>query len=46
MIADSPTGHWVVLGLSALLMSPLGYLATPWLEGVADRAASVLFTVV
>ncbi len=46
VIADSPTGHWVVLGLSALLMSPLGYLATPWLEGVADRAASVLFTVV
>lgn len=46
VIADSPTGHWVVLGLSALLMSPLGYLATPLLEGLADRAASVLFTVV
>ena len=38
VIADSPTGHWVVLGLSALLMSPLGYLA--------DRAASALFTVI
>ena len=46
VIADSPTGHWVVLGLSALLMSPLGYLAIPWLVSVADRAASALFTVI
>jgi len=46
VIADSPSGHWVVLGLSALLMSPLGYLAIPWLVSVADRAASALFTVI
>ncbi|GAA3795882.1 NADH-quinone oxidoreductase subunit NuoN [Qipengyuania pelagi] len=46
VIADSPTGHWVVLGLSALLMSPLGYLAIPWLVRLADRAASALFTVI
>ncbi|PZT86166.1 MAG: NADH-quinone oxidoreductase subunit NuoN [Citromicrobium sp.] len=35
--------HWVILGLSVLIISPLGYLLTPWLDSVADAAARSLF---
>ena len=43
---SSPTAHWVVLGLCTLIISPLGYLLTPWLGTIADKAASALFAVV
>ena len=38
----SDTAHWVLLGLMTLIISPLGYLATAWLGGWADKAASAL----
>ncbi|MBX7515319.1 NADH-quinone oxidoreductase subunit NuoN [Qipengyuania sp. GH38] len=41
--AKAPLPHWVVLGLSVLVISPLGYLLTPWLGAVADAAAQALF---
>ena len=38
---DSPLGHWVVLGLSVLVISPLGYLLTiPLGQWSAAAAAS------
>lgn len=40
--AKAPTSHWVVLGLCVLVISPLGYLLTPWLGSVADAAAQAL----
>ncbi|MGI8944240.1 MAG: NADH-quinone oxidoreductase subunit NuoN [Qipengyuania sp.] len=39
----SATAPWVVLGLCTLLMSPFGYLLTPWLERLADSGAAALF---
>ena len=39
----SPIGHWCVLTIAVLLISPLGYLLTPWLGSVADSAATALF---
>ena len=39
----SPLGHWAVLTICVLAISPLGYFATPWLGHVADRAAAALF---
>jgi NADH-quinone oxidoreductase subunit N len=39
----SDWAHWALLGISALLMSPLGYLLTPWLGELADGAAAALF---
>lgn len=41
--AKAPVSHWVVLGLSVLVISPLGYLLTPWLGNLADLAAQALF---
>ena len=41
----SPAGHWAVLAVCVLAISPLGYLATPWLGDVANRAAAALFLV-
>ncbi len=41
----SPAGHWSVLAVCVLLISPLGYLATPWLSAAADRAAAALFLI-
>ena len=38
----SPVSHWVVLGLCTAFISPLGYLATPWLGQLAGRAAAAL----
>lgn len=43
---DSPASHWAVLGLATLYISPLGYLATPWLGELAGKAAAALFYVV
>ena len=37
------TPHFVLLIVSGLFISPLGYLATPWLGGLADGAAAALF---
>lgn len=42
----SETGHWVVLGISAVVISPLGYLLTPSLSDLANKAASALFLTV
>lgn len=44
--AAAPISHWIVLGLSVLIISPLGYLLTPWLGDVADMAARALFIAV
>ena len=41
----SPAGHWGVLAVCVVAISPLGYLATPWLGSVADKAAAALFLV-
>ena len=41
----SPAGHWAVLAICVLAISPLGYLATPWLGQVAGRAAAALFLI-
>jgi NADH-quinone oxidoreductase subunit N len=38
--------HGALLAVSALAISPLGYLATKWLGGLADGAAAALFHVV
>ncbi|MBC7491331.1 MAG: NADH-quinone oxidoreductase subunit NuoN [Novosphingobium sp.] len=37
------TPHYALLIASGLIISPLGYLATPWLGGLADGAATALF---
>ena len=39
----SGAAHWVLLGLTALIISPLGYLLTPSLTDLADKAAAALF---
>ena len=41
----SPMGHWAVLTVCVVAISPLAYLATPWLGDVANRAAAALFLV-
>ena len=41
--AKAPVSHWIVLGLCVLVISPLGYLLTPWLGDLADGAAQALF---
>ena len=43
---EAETSQWVLLGLSALFISPLGYLLTPWLGQMADKAAAVLFATI
>ncbi len=42
----SDTAHWVLLGLCAAIISPLGYLLTPSLADLADKAAAALFLAV
>ena len=37
------TPHYALLVASSLFLSPLGYLATPWLGSLADGAAAALF---
>lgn len=39
----SDGAHWAVLGITTLVISPLGYLLTPSLGDLADKAASALF---
>ena len=55
MFFDEPVGtvtgksgaaHWVVLGVTVLVISPLGYLLTPSLTDLADKAAAALFITV
>lgn len=41
----SPAGHWGVLTVCVLAISPLGYFATPWLSDVANSAAAALFAI-
>ena len=36
-------GHWAILFLSVAIISPLGYLMTPSISDLADKAASALF---
>jgi NADH-quinone oxidoreductase subunit N len=38
----SDWAHWALLGISAAVVSPLGYLATGWLGDLADGAAAAL----
>ena len=38
----SETSHWVLLGICAAIISPLGYLLTPSLSDLADKAATAL----
>ena len=55
MFFDEPAGvvtgksgaaHWALLGITALIVSPLGYLLTPPLTDLADKAAASLFLTV
>ena len=39
----SDWAHWALLTICAVLMSPLGYLLTGWLDTLADGAAASLF---
>ena len=39
----SPGSHWVLLLLTSLIISPLGFLLTPSLGDLAGKAAEVLF---
>jgi NADH-quinone oxidoreductase subunit N len=38
----SDWAHWALLGISAVVVSPLGYLITGWLGNLADGAAAAL----
>ncbi|WP_239805639.1 NADH-quinone oxidoreductase subunit NuoN [Croceicoccus hydrothermalis] len=40
------TSHKVILALACIVISPLGYLLTPWLGSLADKAALALFLIV
>src|SRR5688572_9697595 len=40
---DSDWAHWALLVVSAVAVSPLGYLAIGWLGKLADGAAAALF---
>ena len=42
-VGKSDWAHQALLALSALAISPLGYLLTRWLNGLAHNAASALF---
>ena len=49
--ADVATGksdwaHWGLLAISAVIVSPLGYLLTPWLGDLTSKAAAALFLAV
>ena len=41
----SDWAHWALLWICVILMSPLGYLLTGWLDRFADGAAAALFLV-
>jgi NADH-quinone oxidoreductase subunit N len=40
---EGDIAHTALLGISALAVSPLAYLLTPWLGALADKAAAALF---
>ncbi|RDC60037.1 NADH:ubiquinone reductase (H(+)-translocating) [Alteripontixanthobacter maritimus] len=40
---DGEMSHWVLLAITALIVSPLGYFLIPLLGAMADRAAASLF---
>jgi NADH-quinone oxidoreductase subunit N len=42
----SGPAHWALLIITALIISPLGYLLTPSLTDLADKAAAALFMAV
>jgi len=42
-VGDSTRAHWVLLILTTLIVSPLGYLLTRSLGDLSDKAASALF---
>ena len=39
---EGDTPHWALLLICAVIVSPLGYLITPWLGNLADMAAASL----
>jgi len=39
----SDWAHWTLLLIAAVVISPLGYILTPWLGKLADGAAAALF---
>lgn len=41
--ARSDWAHWLILGVTTLFVSPLGYLLTKVLGNLADKAAAALF---
>lgn len=43
---ESDVAHWTVLAVTAIIVSPLGYLLTKPLGALADRAAEALFAAV
>jgi len=43
IVGESDWAHWALLGISTLVISPLGYLLTGWLGSLADQAAAALF---
>ena len=45
IVGHSDRVHQVILGLCAVAISPLGYLATKWLGGLSFAAASALFAI-
>lgn len=46
VVGDNDIAHWVVLAVTAIIVSPLGYLLTKPMGALADRAAAALFAVV
>ncbi|MEP3758903.1 MAG: hypothetical protein ABJM62_04910, partial [Marinomonas sp.] len=43
VVGSSPASHWTLLLITSAIISPLGFLLTPSLGDLADKAASVLF---
>ena len=43
---SSGAAHWALLFLTAAIISPLGYLLTPSITDLADKAAAALFMAV
>lgn len=46
VVGDNDIAHWAVLAVTAIIVSPLGYLLTKPMGALADRAAAALFAVV
>ena len=44
-VADSTTAHWVVLGVTTLVVSQLGYFLIRSFGDLGDKAASALFLI-